>query len=158
MKKNWWKESVVYQIYPRSFKDSNGDGIGDIPGIIEKLDYLKELGITAIYLTPIFRSISNHKYDTMDYMQIDPQFGTKEEFGELVRMAHAHGIRIVLDAVFNHCSMQMQQFCDVMEKGAESPYYDWFLIDGAYPVPSAMVSLLHTTASNCLPVCRNRSK
>ena len=59
MKKNWWKESVVYQIYPRSFKDSNGDGIGDIPGIIEKLDYLKELGITAIYLTPIFRSISN---------------------------------------------------------------------------------------------------
>ena len=73
----------------------------------------------------------------MDYMQIDPQFGTKEEFGELVRMAHAHGIRIVLDAVFNHCSMQMQQFCDVMEKGAESPYYDWFFdrrgISGSKP-------------------------
>ncbi|MFQ9573150.1 MAG: glycoside hydrolase family 13 protein [Roseburia hominis] len=151
----WMKSAVFYQIFvdrffcgntkkDRSYINMEWGALptpksfagGDLCGIIEKLDYLKELGITAIYLTPIFRSISNHKYDTMDYMQIDPQFGTKEEFGELVRMAHAHGIRIVLDAVFNHCSMQMQQFCDVMEKGAESPYYDWFLIDGAYPVPS----------------------
>ena len=151
----WMKSAVFYQIFvdrffcgntkkDRSYINMEWGALptpksfagGDLCGIIEKLDYLKDLGITAIYLTPIFRSISNHKYDTMDYMQIDPQFGTKEEFGELVRMAHAHGIRIVLDAVFNHCSMQMQQFCDVMEKGAESPYYDWFLIDGAYPVPS----------------------
>ena len=152
---DWAKGAVIYQIFvdrffcgntkkDRSYINMEWGALptpksfagGDLCGIIEKLDYLKDLGITAIYLTPIFRSISNHKYDTMDYMQIDPQFGTKEEFGELVRMAHAHGIRIVLDAVFNHCSMQMQQFCDVMEKGAESPYYDWFLIDGAYPVPS----------------------
>lgn len=122
------KGPLLYQYGVGALPTPKSFAGGDLCGIIEKLDYLKELGITAIYLTPIFRSISNHKYDTMDYMQIDPQFGTKEEFGELVRMAHAHGIRIVLDAVFNHCSMQMQQFCDVMEKGAESPYYDWFLI------------------------------
>ena len=150
----WMKSAVFYQIFVDRFfrgdktKDTAYINMewggrptpksfagGDLRGIIEKLDYLKNLGITAIYLTPIFLSISNHKYDTIDYMQIDPQFGTGEDFAELVKKAHARGIRIVLDAVFNHCSMQMRQFADVMEKGIESPYYDWFLIDGDFPVP-----------------------
>lgn len=151
---DWMKRAVFYQIFVDRFYMGNQEkdksyinmrweekptpksfAGGDIRGIIEKLDYLKELGITAIYLTPIFQSISNHKYDTIDYMTIDTQFGTKEDFAELVKKAHDRNIRIVLDAVFNHCSMQMRQFADVMEKGSESKYYEWFLIDGDYPEP-----------------------
>ena len=111
---------------------------GDLRGIIEKLDYIKGLGINAIYLTPIFQSVSNHKYDINDYRKIDPQFGTKEDLQELVAKAHAMGIRIVLDAVFNHCSMEMKEFQDVLVNGRQSPYYHWFLIDGDYPDPEQM--------------------
>lgn len=151
---DWMRGAVFYQIFIDRFaigsqkKDSSyinmkwGDkptpksfAGGDLWGIIEKLDYLSDLGVNAIYLTPIFLSESNHKYDIEDYKTIDPMFGTKEDFCELVKRAHEKGIRIVLDAVFNHCSMHMKQFQDVLEKGKESKYYDWFLIRGDKPVP-----------------------
>lgn len=103
---------------------------GDLKGIIEKLDYLKELGINALYLTPIFSSISNHKYDINDYYMIDKQFGTDKIFKELVTKAHSMGIRVVLDAVFNHSSNLIMQFQDVVKKGKKSPYFDWFIIHG----------------------------
>ena len=109
MERVWWKEAVGYQIYPRSFKDSNGDGIGDLKGITSKLDYLKDLGITGIYLTPINESPSSHKYDTKDYTNIDPHFGNKEVMKNLVRIAHEKGIRVVMDMVYNHmmCTINM---------------------------------------------------
>ena len=154
---DWMRDAVFYQIFVERFAMGNGkkdtDYInmawddkptpksfagGDLRGIIEKIDYLKDLGISALYLTPIFRSVSNHKYDIIDYMEIDPQFGTKEDLNELVTQAHQNGIRIVLDAVFNHCSMELVQFQDVLKKGRASEYYDWFLIDGDYPDPEQM--------------------
>lgn len=101
---------------------------GDLPGITEKLPYLKELGITGIYMTPIFLSDSNHKYNTFDYETIDPDFGTEEDMIRLVETAHSLGIRVMVDAVFNHCGLQFAPWQDVMEKGAASPYYDWFFV------------------------------
>lgn len=103
---------------------------GDIKGITQKLSYIKKIGCNAIYLTPVFSSISNHKYDIMDYYQVDKQFGSNEDLKELVEKAHKKGIRIVLDAVFNHCSEGLMQFQDVLEKGKASEYYDWFIIKG----------------------------
>ncbi|WOO37757.1 glycoside hydrolase family 13 protein [Anaerocolumna sp. AGMB13020] len=103
---------------------------GDIPGITKKLDYIKGLGANGIYLTPVFCSISNHKYDISDYTCIDEQFGTNEDFAELVKEAHKRDMKIVLDAVFNHCSILLPQFQDVISKGIESEYFDWFIIDG----------------------------
>lgn len=149
---DWMKDAVFYQIFVDRFRigDTKKDmsyvnmkwgelptpksfAGGDLRGITEKIDYIAGLGITAIYLTPIFRSISNHKYDTIDYMEIDPQFGTNEDFRKLVNAAHARGIRVVLDAVFNHCSKYLTQFDDVKKHGRQSPYYDWFVIDGDFP-------------------------
>ncbi|QFJ54478.1 glycoside hydrolase family 13 protein [Pseudobutyrivibrio xylanivorans] len=146
---DWMRSAVFYQIFVDRFcigdedKDMSyidmkwGDkptpknhAGGDLRGIIKKLDYLKDLGISAIYLTPIFESDSNHKYDIKDYKKIDPQFGTTDDLIELVRKAHERGIRIVLDAVFNHCSKEMEQFQDVIKNGSKSPYYNWFIIDG----------------------------
>ncbi len=103
---------------------------GDIPGITQKLDYIRGLGANGIYLTPIFKSISNHKYDIYDYKSIDEHFGSNEEFGELVKEIHRRGMRIILDGVFNHCSTLMPQFQDVLLKGKESEYFDWFIIRG----------------------------
>lgn len=145
----WMKTAVFYQIFVDRFymgntqKDTSyincnwGDipnpktfAGGDIRGIIEKLDYIKSLGCNAIYLTPVFQSISNHKYDISDYYKVDPQFGTNEDLKELVDTAHAKGIRILLDAVFNHCSDEMAQFQDVLKNGAKSKYFHWFVING----------------------------
>lgn len=145
----WFKNAVFYEIFIDRFnwgdrkKDCGyinlkwGDiptpksfSGGDLEGIIQKLDYLKNMGITALYLTPIFRSVSNHKYDIIDYLEIDEQFGDKQTFKRLVTEAHSRGIKIVLDAVFNHCSENLAQFRDVIKKGKESPYYDWFIIHG----------------------------
>lgn len=103
---------------------------GDIRGITQKLSYIKRLGCNAIYLTPVFRSISNHKYDIADYYQVDEQFGSNQDLKDLVETAHKKGMKIVLDAVFNHCSENLMQFQDVLEKGKESPYFDWFIIKG----------------------------
>jgi glycosidase len=111
---------------------------GDLKGVTEKLGYLSDLGVNVLYLTPIFRSISNHKYDISDYYDVDRHFGGNEDFRELVTGAHKRGIRIVLDAVFNHCSERLPQFQDVVKKGRSSHYYNWFLIDGEFPVKNPL--------------------
>ena len=122
----WWKEEVVYQIYPRSFKDSNGDGIGDIRGILEKLDYLKALGITMLWLCPIYQSpMDDNGYDVSDYCALAPEFGTMEELDELIERAGDMGIKIILDLVINHTSDEHRWFRQALEdpEGEEHGYY-----------------------------------
>ena len=107
----WWQSAVFYQIYPRSFADGNGDGIGDLKGIIQKLDYLKNLGIDAIWLSPHFPSpYVDCGYDVSDYRGVAPEYGTMEDFKEFLRGAHDRGIRVVLDLVLNHTSDQHAWF------------------------------------------------
>lgn len=145
----WVNDTIWYQIFPDRF--CNGDHSidpdyvvpwrnrgkvkneecfgGDLAGIIKKLDYLKELGINGIYLTPINESPSNHKYDTTDYAKIDPRFGDEDTFKRLVLEAHRRDMRIMLDGVFNHCGYYFAPWQDVLAKGADSEYYDWFMIN-----------------------------
>ena len=105
MEKKWWHRSVEYQIYPRSFKDTSGNGVGDLRGIIEKLDYLKELGIDVIWLSPVYKSpMDDNGYDISDYQDIAPEFGTMADMDELIEEANARGIRLVMDLVVNHTS------------------------------------------------------
>jgi alpha-glucosidase len=107
----WWRDGAIYQIYPRSFADSTGDGLGDLNGICSRLGYLEELGISAIWLSPIYPSPDiDFGYDISDYTAIDPRFGTMQDFDRLVAEAHQHGIRIVLDLVLNHTSDQHAWF------------------------------------------------
>ena len=109
----WWKESVVYQIYPRSFKDSNGDGIGDLRGIIEKLDYLRNLGVDVLWLSPIYKSPNDDNgYDISDYRDIMTEFGTMADFDELLKTAHEKGLKIMLDLVVNHTSDEHAWFVE----------------------------------------------
>ncbi len=157
---SWVWEAVFYQIFPERFR--NGDptndppGVknwvyariqpwwekgesepfygGDLKGIIQSLDYLKELGVTAIYLNPIFKSLSSHKYDIIDYYEIDPHFGTKDDFKKLLIEAHKRGIKIILDGVFNHTADEFWAFQDVKEKGPASKYYNWYYIK-KWPFP-----------------------
>ena len=103
---------------------------GDLLGIAEKLDYLTELGINALYLTPVFKSVSNHKYDIEDYYAIDEMFGNENDFGLLIERAHSKGMRVVLDAVFNHASARCKEFRDVLKHGKNSPYFHWFIVRG----------------------------
>lgn len=142
---DWVKETVWYQIFPERF--ANGDESinppntlewgstapspdnffgGDFQGIINRLDYLKDLGITGIYFTPIFKAYSNHKYDTIDYFEMDPQFGSKEVFKQLVEKCHENGIKVMLDAVFNHSGYFFEPFQDVLKNGENSRYRHWF--------------------------------
>ena len=153
----WVSETIWYQIMPDRFRRGN-DGEkrfplrkwedpknihfwdfygGDLKGITEKLPYLQELGITGIYMTPIFLSSSNHKYNTFSYDVIDPDFGTEEDLIALVDKAHSLGIRVMLDAVFNHCGTEFPQWQDVVEKGPDSPYWDWFFVQ-KWPLPKLM--------------------
>lgn len=147
----WVKDAVFYQIFPERF--NNGDASlnpentvawdseplrdnymgGDLVGIEEKVPYLRDLGINAIYMTPIFEAMSNHKYDTIDYMKIDQQFGDLQAMKSLVKTCHENGIKVVLDAVYNHSGYMFDKFQDVCEKGAESQYKDWFHIH-SFPV------------------------
>ncbi len=145
----WVNHSICYQIFPERFANGN-DALtplgavdwddtptpvsmhgGDLPGITQKLDYLADLGVNLLYLTPIFKAGSNHKYDTEDYFQIDPQFGTVEDLRTLVRSAHKLGIRVMLDAVFNHCGFRFAPFQDVIKRGKASRYWDWFFVEGS---------------------------
>lgn len=127
MNKTWWKESVIYQIYPRSFNDSNGDGIGDLRGVIEKLDYLKELGIDVIWLSPIFKSPNaDNGYDVSDYEAIMDEFGTMEDFDELLTEAHKRGLKIMLDLVVNHSSDEHKWFVE-SRKSKDNPYRDYYI-------------------------------
>lgn len=124
---DWWKKSVVYQVYPKSFKDSNGDGIGDLNGLKEKLPYLEKLGIDVIWLNPIFQSPQvDNGYDISDYRQIEPTLGTMEDFDELLAEAHKHGIKIILDLVVNHTSDQHQWFQEA-KKSKDNPYHDYYI-------------------------------
>ncbi|GMA57442.1 neopullulanase [Alicyclobacillus sacchari] len=144
----WVDQAVAYQIFPERFANGNPcitpEGAcdwydsptptsihgGDLAGIRQRLDYLQDLGINLIYLTPIFRAGSNHKYDTTDYFEIDPQFGTKDDLRGLVADAHDRGIRVVLDAVFNHCGYFFRPFQDAIRHGKQSRYWHWFFIEG----------------------------
>ncbi|MCI2110861.1 MAG: glycoside hydrolase family 13 protein [Bacilli bacterium] len=147
---SWAKKACFYEIFVDRFnrgdksKDdsyvnirwgnkvkTNSFAGGDLKGISDRLDYLAGLGINALYLTPIFLSKSNHKYDTIDYFRIDPEFGSANDLKELVSSAHEKGMHVVLDAVFNHCSSACKEFQDVIKNGSRSPYYDWFIIHGA---------------------------
>lgn len=163
----WAASAVVYQIFPERFH--NGDPMndpeealnwtdescpawdsfwgGDLQGVLEKLPYLQDLGITCVYLTPIFLSPTNHKYDTVDYYTIDPHFGDEALFRRLVEEAHRLGIRVMLDAVFNHSSDRFFAFQDVLKNGEASTYKDWFYIH-EYPVVQEPVACYETFASN----------
>ena len=126
-KTDWWKRAVIYQIYPRSFADSNGDGVGDIPGILTKLDYLKALGVDAIWLSPVYRSPQyDNGYDISDYQDIDPLFGTMEDMDCLIREAASRGIRIIMDLVLNHTSDEHPWFLSA-KQSRESEYHDWYI-------------------------------
>lgn len=149
---SWVKDTIWYQIFPERFKNGNPEispanalawgskdpGVfdffgGDLEGIIQQLDYLVELGINGLYLTPVFESPSNHKYDTMDYFKIDPHFGTEADFKRLVELAHERGLKVMIDAVFNHLGSQSPMWQDVIVNGADSQYADWFNIH-SFPV------------------------
>jgi len=167
---DWVQDAIFYQIFPDRFAKSTRNPAGNLPfepwdspptthgfkggdlyGIVEKLDYLEDLGVTALYLNPIFASASNHRYHTYDYYQVDPLLGGNDAFRELLNKAHEKNIRIVLDGVFNHASRGFWQFHHVLENGIGSPYKDWFFFDtarlygrrrwGAYPTPEELQAL-----------------
>ena len=144
----WAANKVVYQIFPSRFATTQpvdkklwykapitpmDDLHGNLRGIIEHLDYIKNLGIDVVYLTPIFKSNSCHKYDTIDYYQVDPSFGTTEDLKELVQKSHERGMKVVLDAVYNHTGREFFAFQDILEKGEKSKYLDWYFIDELPP-------------------------
>ncbi len=132
----WWKRSVIYQIYPRSFCDGNGDGIGDLEGIISKLDYLEQLGVDAIWLSPVCRSPQDDNgYDISDYQEIDPMFGTLEDMDRLIAEAKKRSIRIIMDLVLNHSSDEHPWFLEA-RKSRENPYHDYYVWrDGTPEMP-----------------------
>ncbi len=141
----WVKDTVWYQIFPFSFAHNNDSctakKAGNLEGIINKLDYLQELGIGGIYFTPIFEATSNHKYDTINYFNIDPEFGTNEQFAKLVEEAHKRNIKIMLDAVFNHCGEDHPFWQDVLTNGSNSPYYNYFIIMQQDKSPSEIITI-----------------
>ncbi|MCS0791001.1 glycoside hydrolase family 13 protein [Cytobacillus pseudoceanisediminis] len=127
MKKQWWKESVVYQIYPRSFMDSNGDGIGDLQGIISRLDYLKELGIDVVWLSPVYKSPNDDNgYDISDYQDIMSEFGTMEDWEELLGEMHKREIKLIMDLVVNHSSDEHIWFAE-SRKSKDNPFRDYYI-------------------------------
>lgn len=148
----WVSSAAAYQIFPERFRDGGEPrdrgyitdrwGVrpkpksfygGDLGGIRQKLPYLRELGVTLLYMTPVFCAPSNHKYDTTDYEHVDPMFGGDKALKSLVEEAHGMGMRVMLDGVFNHCSSRHPFFRDVVKNGRKSPYYHWFFVDGEYP-------------------------
>ena len=128
MNRNWWQKEVAYQIYPRSFSDSNNDGIGDLQGIIQKLDYLENLGITLIWLSPMYPSpMADNGYDISDYYGISSDFGTMADFDELIEEAKKRNIKVILDLVVNHTSDEHAWFQDVL-KNPQSRFRDFYII------------------------------
>ena len=124
---NWYKDAIIYQIYPRSFKDSNGDGIGDIPGIIEKLDHLKDLGINCVWLSPVYESpMDDNGYDISNYCSIHPMFGTMDDFKTMLEEMHKRDIRLIMDLVMNHTSDEHPWFKSACES-KDSPYRDYYI-------------------------------
>jgi len=151
---SWWKDGIFYQIYPRSFQDSNADGVGDLAGIVNRLPYLRELGIDAIWLSPVFPSpMADFGYDISDYTGIDPLFGTMEDFDALVMAAHEAGLKIILDLVPNHTSDQHPWFIEARES-RDNPKRDWYLWrdpkpDGSAPTPIVSLPLSRNFFGSC---------
>ncbi|MCR4790320.1 MAG: alpha-glucosidase [Treponemataceae bacterium] len=134
----WWKEAIFYQIYPRSFYDTNGDDIGDIPGIIEKLDYLKDLGVDALWLSPVYDSPNDDNgYDIRDYRKIMKEFGTMEDFDKLLEGVHSRGMKLIMDLVVNHTSDEHEWFQNAIND-KNSKYRDYYFIRKGRPAPSDM--------------------
>lgn len=128
MKKTWWQECVAYQVYPKSFKDSNGDGIGDIRGLIDKLDYICGLGVKIVWICPVYRSpMKDNGYDISDYYDIDPSFGTLDDMKELLEKANQKGLKVLMDLVVNHCSSEHQWFKEAL-KDPEGEFGQYFII------------------------------
>ena len=126
-KRLWWKDGIVYQIYPRSFQDSNNDGIGDLKGITDRLDYIKALGVDAIWLSPVYPSPDcDFGYDVADYVAIDPKYGTMDDFEALLEAAHQRDLHIIMDLVLNHTSDQHEWFIE-SKKSKDNPYHDWYM-------------------------------
>ena len=124
---SWWQSTVIYQVYPRSFQDTDGDGVGDLRGILRRIPYLIELGVDAIWISPIFRSpMADFGYDITDYTDIDPLFGTMQDFDELLAAAHNSGLKILLDLVPNHTSDQHPWFLE-SRRSRHNPKRDWYL-------------------------------
>lgn len=137
MRDQWWRDAVIYQIYPKSFQDSNGDGIGDLVGICQRLPYLKQLGVDAIWLSPIYQSPQiDNGYDISDYYQIDPMFGTLQDMQRLIKEAHALGIKVIMDFVANHTSDQYRWFQE-SRKSKDNPYSDFYIWQDPKPDGSA---------------------
>lgn len=122
---SWWNDTTFYEIFVRSFNDSNGDGIGDFNGITQKLDYLQSLGVTGLWLTPINPSPSYHGYDVTDYYAVNPDYGTMDDFKNLLNEAHKRGMRVILDLVLNHTSSKHPWFLQAIDP--KSPYHDWYI-------------------------------
>ncbi|MEG1791759.1 MAG: alpha-glucosidase [Clostridia bacterium] len=128
IKKNWYKEMSVYQIWPRSFKDGNGDGIGDLKGVLDKLDYIKSLGIDAIWFSPLYKSPQcDYGYDIADYRDIAPEYGTLDDFKQVISACKERGLRIIMDLVVNHTSDQHQWFLESRKGGDNNPYKDYYI-------------------------------
>ena len=127
MQTNWWQNAVFYQVYPRSFQDSNGDGIGDIQGIIQRLDYLADLGVNAIWLSPVYQSPNvDNGYDISDYQAINPEYGSMVDMEQLIEAAKIRKIKIVMDLVVNHTSDQHPWFLEA-RKSKDNPYRDFYI-------------------------------
>ncbi|MCB0847580.1 MAG: alpha-amylase, partial [Bacteroidetes bacterium] len=123
---NTWSDKIFYEIFVQSYADSNGDGIGDLPGLTQRLDYLAELGIDAIWLMPVHPSPSYHKYDVVDYYGIHPDYGTMEDFKEFLHQAHQRGLKVILDLVVNHTSHLHPWFIE-SQKGPDNPYREYYI-------------------------------
>ncbi|MBE6719642.1 MAG: alpha-glucosidase [Ruminococcaceae bacterium] len=152
LEEKWWKEAVVYQIYPRSFYDSNGDGVGDLRGIIEKLDYLSDLGITAIWCSPFYDSPNDDNgYDIRDYKKIMTEFGTMDDFDILLSEIHKRGMKLIIDLVVNHTSDEHEWFVEA-QKSKDNPYHDYYIwrdaTDGNVTPPNNWASLFKGSAWN----------
>ncbi|MEY4367025.1 MAG: hypothetical protein RLZ28_440, partial [Actinomycetota bacterium] len=150
--KDWWRQAVVYQIYPRSFADSNGDGIGDLKGIISRVPYLKELGIDAVWLSPFYPSqLADGGYDVDDYRDVDPKIGSLAEFDEMIDALHASGIRAFVDIVPNHSSDQHEWFKAALKAPKGSPERDRYIFrdglgENGEIRPSELISHFSPTA------------
>ncbi|HET6784372.1 MAG TPA: alpha-amylase family glycosyl hydrolase, partial [Pseudoxanthomonas sp.] len=129
----WWRGAVIYQIYPRSFMDSDGNGVGDLPGIVDKLDYIASLGVDAIWISPFFKSpMADFGYDIADYRDVDPLFGSLGDFDRLLAKAHGLGIKVMIDQVLSHCSVEHEWFKESREN-RDNPRADWYVWADAKP-------------------------
>ena len=148
----WWKSAVVYQIYPRSFADSDGDGVGDLRGVINRLDHLERLGVDVVWLSPVYPSpMDDNGYDISDYQDIDPTFGDLDTFDELVAGLHGRGIKVVMDLVVNHTSDEHAWFAE-SRAGLDAPRRDWYWWRPARPgTTRALPAPSRTTGARSSP-------